>query len=118
MVGELDAGNPHVQFDEGVQETCDSATRLCPTLPQPLASWDKQSHECFWYNVFAGIIVKVRDEPLATICRSPTVVVNSLCSIGPKRISRMCVGKWKHRCASGCRRMLIKRQDCRWAGHV
>ena len=32
MVGELDAGNPHVQFDEGVQETCDSATRLCPTL--------------------------------------------------------------------------------------
>ena len=37
MVGELDAGNPHVQFDEGVQETCDSATRLCPTLPQPLA---------------------------------------------------------------------------------
>ena len=38
MVGELDAGNPHVQFDEGVQETCDSATRLCPTLPKPLAS--------------------------------------------------------------------------------
>ena len=35
MVGELDAGNPHVQFDEGVQETCDSATRLCPTLPEP-----------------------------------------------------------------------------------
>jgi hypothetical protein len=28
MVGELDAGNPHVQFDEGAQETCDSATRL------------------------------------------------------------------------------------------
>ena len=24
--------------DEGVQETCDSATRLCPTLPKPLAS--------------------------------------------------------------------------------
>jgi hypothetical protein len=35
MVGELDAGNPHVQFDEGAQETCDSATRLCPTLPKP-----------------------------------------------------------------------------------
>jgi hypothetical protein len=35
MVGELDAGNPHVQFDEGAQETCDSATRLCPTLPEP-----------------------------------------------------------------------------------
>jgi hypothetical protein len=32
MVGELDAGKPHVQFDEGAQETCDSATRLCPTL--------------------------------------------------------------------------------------
>ena len=38
MIGELDAGNPHVQFDEGAQETCDSATRLCPTLPQPLAT--------------------------------------------------------------------------------
>ena len=31
MVGEPDAGNPHVRFDEGVQETCD---RLCPTLPR------------------------------------------------------------------------------------
>jgi hypothetical protein len=39
MIGELDAGNPHVQFDEGAQETCDSVTRLCPTLPKPLASW-------------------------------------------------------------------------------
>jgi hypothetical protein len=39
MVGELDGGNPHVQFDEGVQETCASVTRLCPTLPKPLASW-------------------------------------------------------------------------------
>ena len=37
MVGELDAGKLHVQFDEGVQETCDIAARLCPTLPQPLA---------------------------------------------------------------------------------
>jgi hypothetical protein len=36
MVGELDAEKPHVQFDEGAQETCDSATRLCPTLPKPL----------------------------------------------------------------------------------
>jgi hypothetical protein len=32
MIGELDAGNPHVQFDEGAQETYDSVTRLCPTL--------------------------------------------------------------------------------------
>src|SRR5439155_12191142 len=39
MVRELDAGNPHVQFDEGALETCDSATRLCPTLPKPLPSW-------------------------------------------------------------------------------
>jgi len=36
MVGELDAGNSRVQFDEGAQETCGSATRLCPTLPKPL----------------------------------------------------------------------------------
>ncbi len=32
MVGELDAGNPHVQFDEGALETCENATRLRPTL--------------------------------------------------------------------------------------
>jgi hypothetical protein len=30
MAGELDAGNPHVQFDEGAQETCDSATPPVP----------------------------------------------------------------------------------------
>ena len=34
MVGEPDAGKPHVRFDEGVQETCDRVTRLCPTLPK------------------------------------------------------------------------------------
>ena len=44
MVGELDAGKPHVQFDEGAQETCDSATRLCPTLPQPLAILSQATH--------------------------------------------------------------------------
>src|ERR1700681_377068 len=32
MIEELDARNPHDQFDEGAQQTCDSATRLCPTL--------------------------------------------------------------------------------------
>jgi hypothetical protein len=41
MIGELDAGNPHVQFDEGAQETCDIAARLCPTLPQPLAIYSQ-----------------------------------------------------------------------------
>jgi hypothetical protein len=35
MIGEPDAGKPHVRFDEGVQETCDSVTRLRPTLPEP-----------------------------------------------------------------------------------
>jgi len=44
MVGELDAGNPHVQFDEGAQETYDIAARLCPTLPEPLASLVSRSH--------------------------------------------------------------------------
>jgi len=56
MIGELDAGNPHVQFDEGAQETCDSATRLCPTLRrQPscggsrpgLAAWGEPSRPGF-----------------------------------------------------------------------
>ncbi len=32
MIGEPDAGKPHVRFDEGVQETCDTVTRLRPTL--------------------------------------------------------------------------------------
>ena len=36
MIGEPDAGNLHVRFDEGTQETCEHATRLCPTLPQPI----------------------------------------------------------------------------------
>jgi len=32
MIGEPDAGKPHVRFDEGVQETYDTVTRLHPTL--------------------------------------------------------------------------------------
>jgi hypothetical protein len=34
MIGEPDAGKPHVRFDEGVQETYDTVTRLHPTLPR------------------------------------------------------------------------------------
>jgi hypothetical protein len=32
MIGEPDAGNPHVRFDEGRQETCVRVARLSPTL--------------------------------------------------------------------------------------
>jgi hypothetical protein len=32
MIGEPDAGNLHVRFDEGRQETCGNAARLSPTL--------------------------------------------------------------------------------------
>jgi hypothetical protein len=35
MIGEPDAGKPHVRFDEGVQETCGIAARLRPTLQSP-----------------------------------------------------------------------------------
>jgi hypothetical protein len=35
MIGEPDAGKPPVRFDEGVQETCDIAARLRPTLRTP-----------------------------------------------------------------------------------
>jgi hypothetical protein len=35
VIGEPDAGKPPVRFDEGVQETCDIAARLRPTLPAP-----------------------------------------------------------------------------------
>jgi hypothetical protein len=45
MAGELDAGNPHVQFDEGALETCDSVTRLRPTLRlAPLAEFEAAPH--------------------------------------------------------------------------
>ena len=33
MVGEPDAGNPQVRFDEGTQETYSNVARLRPTLP-------------------------------------------------------------------------------------
>ena len=29
MIGEPDAGKPHVRFDEGVQEACDTSERRC-----------------------------------------------------------------------------------------
>ena len=32
MIGEPDAGKPHVRFDEGVQETGGDVPRLRPTL--------------------------------------------------------------------------------------
>jgi len=36
MVGELDAGNPHVQFDEGVQEPCRPCKAPVPYSPEAL----------------------------------------------------------------------------------
>ena len=38
MIGEPDAGKPHVRFDEGVQETSDTVTRRRPTLRSPRTS--------------------------------------------------------------------------------
>src|ERR1700683_2983347 len=38
MIGEPDAGNPHVRFDEGRQETCVRAARLSPTPPESPSS--------------------------------------------------------------------------------
>jgi hypothetical protein len=35
MIGEPDAGNPHVRFDEGTQETGSYVSRLRPTLQRP-----------------------------------------------------------------------------------
>jgi hypothetical protein len=35
MIGEPDAGNLHVRFDEGMQETCVRVARLRPTLQRP-----------------------------------------------------------------------------------
>ena len=37
MAGELDAGNPHVQFDEGAQETCDIRNAPVPYSTAALA---------------------------------------------------------------------------------
>ena len=38
MIGEPDAGKPHVRFDEGRPETCVRAARLSPTLRSPQAN--------------------------------------------------------------------------------
>jgi hypothetical protein len=47
MIGEPDAGNPHVQFDEGVQKTCGSVTRLCPTRPaSPVVESERFPYLC------------------------------------------------------------------------
>ena len=35
MIGEPDAGNPQVRFDEGMQETGSHVLRLRPTLQSP-----------------------------------------------------------------------------------
>jgi hypothetical protein len=35
MIGEPDAGNPQVRFDEGMQETDGNVPRLRPTLQSP-----------------------------------------------------------------------------------
>jgi hypothetical protein len=35
MIGEPDAGNPQVRFDEGMQETGGNVPRLRPTLQSP-----------------------------------------------------------------------------------
>src|SRR5258708_2835932 len=46
MIGEPDAGNPHVRFDEGRQETCVRAARLSPTLQSPQLETSHFGSEC------------------------------------------------------------------------
>ena len=52
MIGEPDAGNLHVRFDEGMQETCVRVARLRPTL-QSLQLQKKISFRCFSGRRFA-----------------------------------------------------------------
>jgi hypothetical protein len=57
MIGEPDAGKLHVRFDEGTQETCDIATRLCPTLRAPFEKKFKaprRRHPCPDTQSWAG----------------------------------------------------------------
>ena len=65
MIGEPDAGKPHVRFDEGVLETCDNATRLHPTLPEP------PSNKCSWSLFF--LLRQFADSPLS-ILASPRML--------------------------------------------
>jgi hypothetical protein len=53
MVGEPDAGKPHVRFDEGTQETCGNVTRLCPTL---LGMRERVQNEMDRYSQFTPIL--------------------------------------------------------------
>ena len=55
MIGEPDAGKPHVRFDEGVQETCDIAARLRPTLQTPPVGEDAVSTLQEFLNYGLGI---------------------------------------------------------------
>src|SRR5450755_397123 len=58
MIGEPDAGKPHVRFDEGAQETCDIAARLCPTLRSPQSKALRSS-------LITGFLRFVRTPPAA-----------------------------------------------------
>jgi hypothetical protein len=61
MIGEPDAGNPHVRFDEGRQETHVRAARLSPTLQRPR---NKQS--LFPYDAGAVLVRQLRGPHLST----------------------------------------------------
>jgi hypothetical protein len=55
MIGEPDAGNPHVRFDEGRQETCVRAARLSPTLRSPQKNVPPFTLNSFRHSALAQI---------------------------------------------------------------
>jgi hypothetical protein len=52
MIGEPDAGNPQVRFDERMQETGGNVPRLRPTLQRP------RSEELLPYDSVRAVLVR------------------------------------------------------------
>ena len=75
MVGELDAGKPHVQFDEGAQETCD-CERACallyrsPWLVSGGWTWEPLAER----STAAGRVVEAPDQSASGIQRGARAI--------------------------------------------
>jgi len=61
MIGEPDAGNPPVRFDEGMQETGGNVPRLRPTLQSP-----RVQQKSFPYEGAAVLVRQLRGPHFST----------------------------------------------------
>jgi len=70
MIGEPDAGKPHVRFDEGVQETCDNRGAPAPySTVGPLGPHIDDAKDCHSCRL-TGLAAKAQSLCCAS-CRNP-----------------------------------------------